>query len=118
LEQEAARAPAAPAGDRADRRALPRGAAPHRRRGTAARDRNDERTTMSELSVGNEASAAPMHSVTVDALVGVVMGSGSDWDVMQHAAAVLRELGVPFETRVVSAHRMPDEMFDYAARAR
>lgn len=53
-----------------------------------------------------------------DTLIGLVMGSGSDWGVMQHAAAVLREFGVPFETRVVSAHRMPDEMFDYAARAR
>ncbi len=73
---------------------------------------------MSELSVGNEPAAAPTASTAVDALVGVVMGSGSDWDVMQHAAAVLREFGVPFETRVVSAHRMPDEMFDYAARAR
>ncbi len=69
---------------------------------------------MSEISVGNEPGA----TVGVDVLVGVVMGSGSDWNVMQHAAAVLREFGVPFETRVVSAHRMPDEMFDYAASAR
>jgi 5-(carboxyamino)imidazole ribonucleotide mutase len=46
--------------------------------------------------------------------VGVVMGSASDWDVMQHAVAVLREFGVPHETRVLSAHRMPDEMFAYA----
>ncbi len=52
------------------------------------------------------------------AQVGVVMGSGSDWEVMQHAVAVLREFDVPFEARVVSAHRMPDEMFDYASRAR
>jgi len=52
------------------------------------------------------------------ALVGVVMGSGSDWDVMQHAAAVLREFAVPFEARVVSAHRMPDDMFRYAEQAR
>jgi 5-(carboxyamino)imidazole ribonucleotide mutase len=50
-------------------------------------------------------------------LVGVVMGSSSDWDVMQHAAAVLREFGVPHETRVLSAHRMPDDMFEYAAGA-
>ena len=51
-------------------------------------------------------------------LVGVVMGSSSDWDVMQHAVAVLREFEVPHEARVVSAHRMPDEMFEYAQRAR
>lgn len=52
------------------------------------------------------------------ALVGVLMGSSSDWDVMQHAAAVLREFQVPFEARVVSAHRMPDDMFRYAEQAR
>jgi len=51
-------------------------------------------------------------------LVGVVMGSSSDWDVMQHAVAVLREFQVPFEARVVSAHRMPDDMFRYAEQAR
>jgi 5-(carboxyamino)imidazole ribonucleotide mutase len=51
-------------------------------------------------------------------IVGVVMGSSSDWDVMQHAVAVLREFRVPHEARVVSAHRMPDDMFEYAAGAR
>jgi len=51
-------------------------------------------------------------------LVGAVMGSSSDWDVMQHAVAVLREFEVPHEARVVSAHRMPDEMFEYARTAR
>jgi 5-(carboxyamino)imidazole ribonucleotide mutase len=50
--------------------------------------------------------------------VGVVMGSQSDWDVMQHAAKVLKDFGVPFEHRVVSAHRTPDAMFDYAEGAR
>jgi len=50
-------------------------------------------------------------------LVGVVMGSSSDWDVMQHAVALLRELAIPHEARVVSAHRMPDEMFAYAEQA-
>src|SRR5690348_12678591 len=49
--------------------------------------------------------------------VGVVMGSDSDWDVMQHAAAQLSALGVAFEARVVSAHRMPDDMFEYAEAA-
>ncbi|MCO5107707.1 MAG: 5-(carboxyamino)imidazole ribonucleotide mutase [Burkholderiaceae bacterium] len=52
------------------------------------------------------------------ALVGVLMGSSNDWEVMQHAVAVLREFHVPFEARVVSAHRMPDEMFRYAEQAR
>ena len=50
--------------------------------------------------------------------VGVLMGSASDWPVLQHAAAILAEFGVPHECKVVSAHRMPDEMFDYAAGAR
>ncbi len=51
-------------------------------------------------------------------LVGVLMGSTSDWDVMQHACEVLKEFGVRFESRVVSAHRTPDEMFAYAEEAR
>ena len=50
-------------------------------------------------------------------VVGVVMGSSSDWDVMQHAAAMLKQFGVPFEARVVSAHRTPDDMFAYAETA-
>ena len=50
-------------------------------------------------------------------LVGVVMGSDSDWEVMRHAAAQLEAFGVPFEARVLSAHRMPDDMFEYAEDA-
>ena len=50
-------------------------------------------------------------------LVGIVMGSRSDWDTMQHAADRLAALGVPHEVRVVSAHRTPDVLFDYAATA-
>jgi 5-(carboxyamino)imidazole ribonucleotide mutase len=50
-------------------------------------------------------------------LVGVVMGSNSDWDVMQHAVSLLKEFDIPLEARVVSAHRMPDEMFRYAEQA-
>lgn len=49
--------------------------------------------------------------------VGIVMGSTSDWDVMQHAARQLDSFGVAFETRVVSAHRTPDWLFEYAASA-
>lgn len=51
-------------------------------------------------------------------LVGVIMGSTSDWDTMAHAAAALAELGVPFECKVVSAHRTPDLLFDYASNAK
>jgi 5-(carboxyamino)imidazole ribonucleotide mutase len=50
-------------------------------------------------------------------MVGVVMGSSSDWDTMRHAAEILAEFGIPHEARVVSAHRMPDEMFAYAEQA-
>jgi len=50
--------------------------------------------------------------------IGLVMGSNSDWDVMQHAADMLEKFGVPFEARVVSAHRTPDLLFDYAGTAR
>jgi len=52
-----------------------------------------------------------------DALVGLIMGSKSDWDTMQHAAQILEALGVPHETKVVSAHRTPDLLFEYAASA-
>jgi 5-(carboxyamino)imidazole ribonucleotide mutase len=51
-------------------------------------------------------------------LVGVVMGSSSDWDVMRHAVAMLEQFGIPHEAQVISAHRMPDEMFAYAETAR
>jgi len=51
------------------------------------------------------------------ALVGVIMGSRSDWETMQHACATLDELGVPYETRVVSAHRTPELMAEYASGA-
>ena len=50
-------------------------------------------------------------------LIGVVMGSSSDWDTMQHATLILQDFGVAFEAKVVSAHRMPDDMFAYAEAA-
>ncbi|MCZ4330596.1 5-(carboxyamino)imidazole ribonucleotide mutase [Castellaniella denitrificans] len=50
-------------------------------------------------------------------VVGLVMGSSSDWDVMRHAAAVFEEFGIAHESRVVSAHRMPLDMVEYGARA-
>ena len=52
-----------------------------------------------------------------DALVGVIMGSRSDWETMKHAAETLEALGVPHEVRVVSAHRTPDLLFEYASEA-
>jgi 5-(carboxyamino)imidazole ribonucleotide mutase len=50
-------------------------------------------------------------------LVGMVMGSSSDWDTMQHASQILHDFGIAFEAKVVSAHRMPDDMFAYAQSA-
>jgi 5-(carboxyamino)imidazole ribonucleotide mutase len=55
--------------------------------------------------------------VVASALVGLIMGSRSDWETMQHAAQTLDELAVPYERRVVSAHRTPDLLFEYAASA-
>ena len=49
--------------------------------------------------------------------IGVVMGSSSDWDTMQHAVEILQQFGVTYEAQVVSAHRMPDDMFAYAESA-
>jgi 5-(carboxyamino)imidazole ribonucleotide mutase len=50
-------------------------------------------------------------------LVGLIMGSRSDWETMSHAAQMLEKLGVPFEVRVISAHRAPDLLFEYVASA-
>ena len=54
----------------------------------------------------------------MQALVGIIMGSTSDWETLRHAAETLDRLGVPHEVRVVSAHRTPDLLFEYAASAR
>ena len=59
----------------------------------------------------------PEGSAVSGPLVGLVMGSDSDWEVMQHAARRLRDFHVPFEQRVVSAHRTPDLLFEYAGQA-
>ena len=58
-----------------------------------------------------------MTSASKPPRVGVVMGSRSDWDTMQHAASVLDELGVSHEVQIVSAHRTPDRLFQYAEQA-
>ena len=58
-----------------------------------------------------------MANDTAPPLVGVIMGSKSDWETMAHAAETLERLGVPHEVRVVSAHRTPDLLFEYASSA-
>ena len=55
---------------------------------------------------------------TMETQVGVIMGSKSDWETMSHACEILGTLGIPYEKKVVSAHRTPDLMFDYAEQAR
>ena len=59
----------------------------------------------------------PSNSTAPQPLIGVVMGSSSDWDTMQHAVQILTDFGVAHEARVVSAHRMPDDLFAYAEQA-
>jgi len=61
-----------------------------------------------------------MNAVATDSqpLVGIIMGSQSDWATLEHTANMLKQLGVPFEAEVVSAHRTPDRLFEYAETAR
>ena len=54
----------------------------------------------------------------MNAKIGVIMGSSSDWETMKHACDILDELNIPYEKQVVSAHRTPDLMFEYAEQAR
>src|SRR5437773_1211859 len=61
--------------------------------------------------------APPMTSAARSPLIGVVMGSRSDWETMQHAATRLEQLGVAFEVQIVSAHRTPDLLAEYAKNA-
>src|SRR6266436_4431139 len=58
------------------------------------------------------------YNAVMKPLVGIIMGSSSDWETMQSAAELLDKLAVPYEVRVVSAHRTPDLLFEYAAGAR
>lgn len=70
--------------------------------------------------IGHEGDQAQRHKVDANAaqvLVGVIMGSRSDWETMRHASEMLTELGVPHEVKVVSAHRTPDLLMEYAAGA-
>ena len=66
---------------------------------------------------GISAHPSPQQSGNGIVLVGIIMGSTSDWETMEHAANTLETLGVPYETRVVSAHRTPDLLFKYADSA-
>src|SRR6201985_2711225 len=63
------------------------------------------------------ASPAQPSSSNSQPLVGIIMGSSSDWETMEHAVKTLTDLGVPHETKVVSAHRTPDLLFEYASTA-
>src|SRR5580693_8837685 len=62
-------------------------------------------------------SKSNLTSLPKHPLVGIIMGSGSDWDTMKFASKTLKALGVPHESRVVSAHRTPDRLFEYAVTA-
>lgn len=68
---------------------------------------------MSNLKVNSNATSSESNSP----LVGVIMGSKSDWPTMQAAVSMLEEFAVPYEVKIVSAHRTPDLMFDYAEKA-
>src|SRR5881275_2408176 len=80
-------------------------------------------TQGSKSECSNDAQPTAAHRTDIRgidvaaALVGLIMGSKSDWDTMQHAAQILDALGVPHETKIVSAHRTPDLLFEYAESA-
>jgi len=70
-----------------------------------------------DISIVGEHMSEPAMSLKESPIVGVVMGSNSDWDVMSYAAQILAEFEIPHERQVLSAHRMPDEMYAYAENA-
>ena len=74
--------------------------------------------TLNTPKTRSKAPAPPPRARDRAPLIGVVMGSQSDWEVMRHAADALRGLGIPFEARVVSAHRTPRLLYEYADTAR
>jgi 5-(carboxyamino)imidazole ribonucleotide mutase len=79
---------------------------------------SENRIQRARFAVEGETSGEPKASVMDKPLVGIVMGSQSDLETMRAAATMLQELGVPFEMKVVSAHRTPDLMFRYAESAK
>ncbi|MES2831525.1 MAG: 5-(carboxyamino)imidazole ribonucleotide mutase [Pseudomonadota bacterium] len=70
------------------------------------------------MSIVTSTEPTSQAAPATDIVVGVVMGSSSDWEVMQHTVAILKQFDIAYEARVVSAHRMPDAMFAYAESAR
>lgn len=72
---------------------------------------------MAQRKTGTPAIKLGPARPVVHPLVGVIMGSSSDWETLEHTVKTLEELGVPYERRVVSAHRTPDLLFEYAASA-
>jgi 5-(carboxyamino)imidazole ribonucleotide mutase len=78
---------------------------------------SERKTPLVAARNGRMANNANSAKQSGNPLVGIIMGSTSDWETMEHAAKTLESLGIPFETRVVSAHRTPDLLFEYAASA-
>jgi 5-(carboxyamino)imidazole ribonucleotide mutase len=77
-----------------------------------------KRKIVGSHSAAGDQCGAPLYIHTMTPIqIGVVMGSSSDWETMQHAVEILQQFGIPHEARVVSAHRMPDDMFAYAEAA-
>jgi 5-(carboxyamino)imidazole ribonucleotide mutase len=76
-----------------------------------------KKPSKSKAAPSQSAAVAIDGETTAQPLVGIIMGSSSDWETMEHAVKTLTDLGVPHETRVVSAHRTPDLLFDYASTA-
>ena len=75
------------------------------------------KTSKSKVAPGRGTAATSGAAPNAQPLVGIIMGSSSDWETMEHSVKTLTDLGVPHETRVVSAHRTPDLLFEYASTA-
>lgn len=76
-----------------------------------------KKPSKSKVAPSQSAAATSGNATNAKPLVGIIMGSSSDWETMEHAVKTLTDLGVPHETRVVSAHRTPDLLFEYASTA-
>ena len=79
--------------------------------------KNNARAATTKARGGKSVAAESHPDMVVDARIGIVMGSASDWETMRAAADLLNEFGIAFEARVLSAHRMPDALFSYAEMA-
>lgn len=76
-----------------------------------------KKPSKSKTAPSQSAAATSGNATNAQPLVGIIMGSSSDWETMEHAVKTLTSLGVPHETRVVSAHRTPDLLFEYVSTA-